>query len=368
MCPYQYYQIMKNCKDKKQHRYQMVMYANKYGIKPAAREFDTWPNTVRYWCERFDKDDYAGLEDRSRRPHNSPRATPKKDRDRLCALKDTYKRLGADQIRILEDVKISSKTMRKIWNEEGKGSRRRRRKYETKRNLREVKRKLNLMEFICEDTKELKDIPEYFPYMSRKGAPKIQYTFRDVSAGMLYMGFADEKALVYSTLFAEYIQEHLSRLGIDLSKTIRQTDNGSEYIGAWSAKDTSSYTKAVEGIAGQKHQTIPPRRHRYQADVETVHDIIEREFYELETFTGGRKSFMEKIYTYQLFFNLGRPNTYKEGKTPWQLAEAKVPELNKNVAMIPPVDLNLLLKQKIALIDQGVSDVSSSPWVGLLGG
>jgi len=34
MCPVQYYQIMRNCKDKKQHRYQMVQYALKEGIKP----------------------------------------------------------------------------------------------------------------------------------------------------------------------------------------------------------------------------------------------------------------------------------------------------------------------------------------------
>ena len=361
MCPYSYYRTVRNCRDKKQYRYQMVIYACKEGIKPTARVFNTWPNTVRYWLKRFEKYGYQGLEDESRRPHHSPRETPEDEKNRIAELKDKYKRLGAEQIKIIEEIEISAKTIRKIWKEKGKGTRKRRRKHETKRNLREVKRKLAFMEFVCEDTKELKDIPEYLPYINKKGTPSIQYTFRGVTTGMLFMGFADEKSLVYSTLFAEYIQEQFNRLGVDLSRTTRQTDNGSEYIGAWNAKEMSSYTKMVESIQGQKHNTIPPRHYRYQADVETLHDIIEREFYEIEKFEGG-KDFINKVYTYQLFFNLERPNTYKEGKTPWELAKQKEPNLNKDVAMIPPVDLTLLLKQKLGLINQGVLDVSSGPF------
>ena len=43
MCPYQYYQIMKHSKDKKQWRYQMVQKALNDGIKPTARTFHTSP-------------------------------------------------------------------------------------------------------------------------------------------------------------------------------------------------------------------------------------------------------------------------------------------------------------------------------------
>ncbi|MDP8218037.1 MAG: hypothetical protein P9M03_04870, partial [Candidatus Theseobacter exili] len=48
-----------------------------------------------------------------------------------------------------------------------------------------------------------------------------------------------------------------------------------------------------------------------------------------------------KAYSYQLFFNLHRPNTYKENKTPWQLAREKVPNLDKRLLMIPPIDLDV---------------------------
>jgi hypothetical protein len=46
------------------------------------------------------------------------------------------------------------------------------------------------------------------------------------------------------------------------------------------------------------------------------------EFYELENFA-DRNDFLKRAHTYQLYFNLLRPNSYKEGKTPWQLAKQK---------------------------------------------
>ena len=57
--------------------------------------------------------------------------------------------------------------------------------------------------------------------------------------------------------------------------------------------------------------------------------------------------------TYQLFFNLHRPNSYKEHKTPWQLAQEKKPDLDKRLLMVPPVDLDKLLSWKINLIQGG---------------
>jgi len=219
---------------------------------------------------------------------------------------------------------------------------------------------------MCEDTKDLKDIPEYFPNI-RRGLPNTQYTSRDMTTGMLFMGFANEKSLAHATVFAEYVQSELQKAdsNIDLSETTRQTDNGVEYIGSWNAKEPSSYTKMVESIKGQKHQTIPIKKYRWQADVETVHNLVEKEFFEIETFT-DRKDFFDKAYTWQLFFNLYRPNTYKEGKSPWQLVQEKLPNIKKSVAMIRAVDLDALLYSKIDnsfdFCQAGVYDVYSVPY------
>ncbi len=360
MCPYQYYHIMKNCKDKKHLRYQMVIYAEKYGIKPAARFFHAHPDTVRKWVYRFKEERFFGLGDLSRRPHHSPFRTPEDTRNLLVELKAKYKRIGAEQIKVLENVSLSPKTMRKVWREKGVSSRQRRKKHVTKNNLRHIKKEFNLFQHTCEDTKHLNDIPEYWTPMMRLGLPRVQYTFREVSSGIMYLGYADELSLTYATLFSDYIQYNLRRLGIDLSNTTRQTDNGSEYIGSWNAKEPSSFTLSVESIHGQRHTTIPPAHHRWQADVETVHDIIEREFFEIETFSDN-DDFFNKIFSYQLFFNLIRPNTYKEDKSPWQLAQEKIPDIRKEVLMIPPVDLRWLLRKKMDFQSIGVYDVSSSP-------
>ena len=359
MCPIGYYQIMKNSKDKRQIRYQLIVYAEKHGIKATARIFNTTANTVRRWKKRYEEHRYSGLYDKSKKPNKSPNKTSDKLEEIIIKLKIKYKRMSADQIKVLEDITVSAETMRRIWRKHGINNRRRR-KHETKRNLRAIKKELGFMAMVCEDTKELKDIPEYYPAMMNKGTPKEQYTFRDVTTGMMYLGFANEKSLAHSTLFAEYMNKHLIKLGIGLTKTTRQTDNGSEYIGSWNAKQASSYTTMIESIKGQRHVTIPPRRHRWQADVETVHDIIEREWYEIETFK-NRRDFMAKAYTYQLYFNLKRINTYKENKTPWQLACEKVDNLDIKVAMIPPVDLDALLKKRVNKIHKGVSHVLTNP-------
>ncbi|MFC1566462.1 helix-turn-helix domain-containing protein [bacterium] len=359
-CPYGYYQVMKNCKDKKQLRYQVVALAEKEGIKPAARILRASACTVRKWVKRYKEKGYQGLEDESKRPKHSPRGTSEEIKEEIAKLKDKYKRLGAEQVKILEEINISAKTIRKIWREKGKKSGKRKKKHITKKNLREVKKEYYLFKQICEDTKELDDIPEYWAQMKKYNLPKIQYTAREVTTGIQYLGYASSKALIYSTLFAEYINYHLANSNVDLSRTTRQTDNGSEYTGGYKAKEPSAYTLAIESIEGQRHVTIPAGAKTWQADVETVHNLIEKEFFELERFT-SRRDFFNKVYTYDLFFNMERPNSYKEGKTPMQLAYEKNPNLDKRVFMIPPVDLDLLLKRKIGLIKSGVYDVSSVP-------
>jgi hypothetical protein len=359
MCPYPWYQVMRLSKDKKQQRYQMVIYAKEHGVKPAARCYATGPKTVRKWLLRFIENGYQSLDDLPKKPLSSPRAISDDRAKKIVALKNKYKRLGADQVKILEGLPESAKTIRKIWRKNGVSSRRRRKKHVTKQNLREIKKQFALFERTCEDTKDLFDIPEYWRQMKLKRLPETQYTVREISCGVQFLGFANERSLTHTELFAGYINEHLKKYDLIIDNGIRQTDNGSEYIGSWSAKKPSAYTLAIES-AKLIHGTIPPGAHRFQSDVETVHNLIETEFYEIENFT-DRTDFMRKAHTYQLFFNLERPNTYKENKSPWQLAKEKRPDLSKNALMLPPVDLDALLNKKLAEQVIGGYDVCSAP-------
>jgi len=361
MCPLSYYQIMRNCKDKRAHRYQMVQYAFVHGVKPTARVFDTSPPVVRKWLARFKEQGYAGLVDLSRRPHYSPRSTAQAVKDHIVALRKKYHRLGAIQVKTLENLTQAPKTIRKFWREAGAASRKRRKKYITKQNLREVKKKFYLFQQSCEDTKDLTDIPEYWLQMKRLNLPTVQYTRREISCGILFLGFANELSLIHATLFAAYINHQMAKYKAMPEDSARcQTDNGSEFCGSWNAKEPSAYTKTVESLPGQFHTTIFPGAHRMQADVETVHGLMETEFYEIETFA-DRADFISKANTYQLFFNLERPNTYKEHKTPWQLAQEKKPDLDKRLLMTTAVDLDVLLNTYTSFLAQGGKNLLTDP-------
>ena len=361
MCPLSYYQIMRNCKDKRAHRYQMIQYALSRGVKPTARVFGTSPPVVRKWLTRFKEQGYTGLLDLSRRPHYSPKATPQEFKEHIISLRKKYRRLGARQVKALEKLPQAAKTIRKFWREAGVSSRKRRKKYITKQNLREVKKQFYLFQQSCEDTKNLWDIPEYWPQMKRLNLPKVQYTRREISCGILFTGYANERSLIHATLFAAYINCQMKKYKALPEDSARlQTDNGSEFVGSWNAKEPSVYTKTIESLAGQEHITIFPGAHRMQADVETVHGLMETEFYEIETFA-DRADFIRKANTYQLFFNLERPNTYKEHKTPWQLAREKKPDLDKRLLMTSAIDLDLLLNHYLASLAQGGKNLLTDP-------
>lgn len=347
MCPYQYYQILKVSKDKKHMRYQMVQMALTKGVKPAARLFNTSPAVVRKWRDRFTAQGYHALNDQSRKPHHSPRETPDHIKQFIISLRtDKYKRLGALQIKTREDLSMSPKTIRTIWREANLSSRRRKKKHITKQNLRAVKKQYKLFERMGEDTKDLIDIPEYWTQMKRLKLPKVQYTFREISTGILFLGFANQRSMTHSTLFAVYINHFLKKFNALPEQSLRQTDNGSEYTGGPWAVESSAYTKTIESLPGQIHQTIKPGAHTWQSDVETIHNLMELEFYELESFN-NRLDFINKASSYQLFFNLHRPNSYKEHQTPWQLANEKRPDLDKRLLMIPAVDLDQLMLWKL---------------------
>ena len=213
-----------------------------------------------------------------------------------------------------------------------------------------------------EDTKDLCDIPEYYIPMKTLNLPKVQYTFREISCGILFLGFANQRSLTHAHLFAVYINHFLKKFNALPQESRRQTDNGSEYIGSWNAKNPSAYTLAIESLDGQTHRTIFPGAHRMQSDVETIHNLMEMEFYEIEHFQ-NRQDFLNKANCYQMFFNFHRPNSYKERKTPWQLAQEKKPDLDKRLLMIPPVDLDKLLAWKISYSLKGGKDHLTVPFL-----
>lgn len=346
MCPIKYYTNMRLSKDRRLLRYELVRYARDHGVKPAARAFKTTPKTVRKWLGRWQPGSLRGLEDQSKAPKSQKCKIPPGQRKKAMELKKKLKSWGAGRIKKDYGLSISEKAIRKIWKGEGL-LKKKRRKHKTKNDLRKIKAQWRLFEQTDIDTKHLYDIPEYWPQMRQHHLPKYQYTAREVVSGLQFLAFAQECNLTNATLFAEILIQHLKECGVQLKDCRMQTDNGSEFVGPWCNTGTTPFTSVVESVEGLSHHTIPPAAHTYQADVETAHRLIEDEFYEIEPFP-SRQIFIHKASQYVAWFNVARKNSYKQNRTPWEIVHQRDPTIKPLIAILPAIDLDGIMKIKLA--------------------
>jgi len=359
MCPITYYTMSRNSKDPKYLRFEIARYAKESGIKPAARMFQTTVKTVKKWLFRWVPGTLQGLEEMSRAPKNPCKRIPDDQRKRVIQLKKQLRGWGAERIKRMYQLAISEKAIRKIWRQEGL-LKKKRRKHKTKNDLRKVKAAWGLFKQTDFDTKDLIDIPELWPQIQHLRLPLVQYTAREVVSGLQFLGYAQERSLTYSNIFVEQIIAHLKECGVKLEGCRFQSDNGSEFVGSWQAKQDSIFTKTVEATEGLTHTTIPPGAHTWQSDVETVHRLIEDEFYEVEKFN-SRNNFLAKAALYNLWFNVVRKNSYKANKTPWEIIRERSPNISPRVAILPPVFLDELFQKKWPAPPKGGYDVIPVP-------
>lgn len=338
--PYAYYSVMRQSQDPKTLRLRMALYAKDRGVKPAALAFKTTPKTVRKWLRRFDGK-LASLAEHSRAPIKRPRKLSVTAERKILDANQQARRFGARRLKLEFELPYSVKAIRRVCRDHGLARRWRRKKPQTRRLLREVKRHWRFCQQIDVDTKNLCDIPEYWQPLKGLGLPRYQYTARDVTTGLLFLGYANELSLANATASAERIIKHLQACAVSLDGAAWRSDNGSEFVGSWQAKNDSAFTDAIQRVPGQIHRTIPPGQHRFQADVETVHNLMEQEFYETERFT-GRDDFLAAANHYQMFFNLARRNSGKEDKTPWQPLNEKLPDPNPMLPILSAAYLDEL--------------------------
>jgi len=277
------------------------MYARQHGIKAAARAFRTTVRTVRKWLRRYEAQGLKGLQELSRAPHSCPHKITGELAQRVVDLRRRLPRFGARRLQREWELPLGHTAISRILHEHGL-IRPRRRKYQNKQDLAEWKQTWALFQQISADTKDLDDIPHYWPQMKARGLPVVQYTAREVRSGLQFVAYAGHRSAQASTLFAQRIQTHLRRCGVNLKDVTWQTDNGSEFIGELQPDGSRSHFPAAVTYFGSQHERIPPGAHTYQSDVETVHRLIEDEFFGLETFS-SRADFLAKASLYQLYFN-----------------------------------------------------------------
>jgi transposase InsO family protein len=135
---------------------------------------------------------------------------------------------------------------------------------------------------------------------------------------MLFVGFSDELSELTARTMIDYVLVRI-RAQMPHHKIIVQTDNGVEFSGTTRHFERASFSQHLAKYHAE-HVFIPPGMCNANGDVESVHNSIEREFFDLTRFA-SRRDFMQKVESYRLFYNLERPNSYKNMKSPWLIAQ-----------------------------------------------
>lgn len=336
-------------------RLRMVQYAAEHGVKPAARHFACEPKTIRKWLRRWRGDNHSrkSLEDRSRAPHSCPHKTSRQMADYVMRQRRKAPCFGARRLKDNFALKPSIGAIAHILRQAGLTIRRKK-KQEKKRNMREVKARFKPFEQLQVDTKYLNDIPYYVEQLWRRerNLPRFQYTARDVRTGAVFLGFANELSQMHACCFVMAVAAHLERTGHKMrARATIQTDNGCEFSGMeQKQREDRGFRHVVEQRIGATHRFIPVGRKNYQADVESLHERIEPEFFDLEHFA-DRKEFFAKATAWQLWWNTTRTNSYRRNRSPDQILLETKPQRDFKTWLLPAIDLDRAANHRADLID-----------------
>ena len=350
-------------------RLQMVQQAADYGVKPTARRWGCEPKTVRKWLVRWKQAHHAraALQDRSRAPKSCPHRTPPRVEAQILRERQKAPCLGARRLKLFCAIPAGVGAIARILRQHGL-TRKRKKKYQKKRDMRELKARFKPFEQLQVDAKYLTDIPYYVEQLWRHGdLPRYQYTCRDVKTGAVFLGFAKYLGEVYACCFIAAVAAHLKRTGHRLQDfaTI-QTDNGAEFSGQErKLKDDRGFHWLVEQKIGAHHRYIPVGRKNYQADVESFHERIETEFFDQQRFA-DRADFFTQAGQYQLWWNAVRQNTWKRFRSPDQILLEEKPDRNPGLWRLPALDLDRLLTLRAADGPQGPYTLSGGYYVPAL--
>jgi transposase len=321
------------------YRYKLVKFAIKYGNKPCSREYNISVQTVRKWVKRYKEKKLKGLEDESKRPKNSPNKCSPTFEKKIVQLRlQTKHKYGAKRLIERYDLKCGKGCIQRIVNEHGLKKEKKTKK-KTRNLLWGVKKLTKLFDKIQVDVKVLTDIPQYWNVYSRAKLPKYEFTARDVKTGASFVCYAHNNNSANAATFIAYLMEHIKSEGFDVKEITWQMDNGAEFFACGNNKKGKTPVETIiEDVYKSKIGRIPPASPTFNSDVETFHRLVEDEFYDIEDISSVN-DLLRKQYIYLIDFNYLRKNSYRDNKTPIELAREDYPGLKLSVFSLQPVIL-----------------------------
>ena len=277
-------------------------------VARTCRYFGISRKTYYKWKRRYDEHREAGLYDRPRTPHRSPRSTPREVVNKILYLRQTYHfgpRRIADYLKRFHDVSLAMSSVHRILCRHGM----RRLPANLKHRPHGVRwkryEKPQPGHRLQLDVKFLERIP---------GTQKRLYQFTAIDDCTRLRVLKVYDACNQRTAI-QFIDEVVRRLPFRVH--VIQTDNGAEF--------QSQFHWHVEGL-DIRHAYIRPRTPHLNGKVERSHRVDDEEFYQLldkDGITDDIHLFNEKLREWEDYYNYHRPHGALDGQTPYERMVAK---------------------------------------------
>jgi transposase InsO family protein len=265
--------------------------------------------TVFYrWKRRFDEYGEAGLADRARTPHRSPRATPPAVVSKILYLRQQY-HFGpgriANYFERFQQVTIACSSVHRILGKHGMSRLPANQKHQPHHERWRRYEKPRPGHRLQMDVKFLERVPG-------TGKRLYQFTAIDDCTRIRVLKVYDacnQRAAI------QFLNEVRQRLPFRIH--VVQTDNGAEF--------QSQFHWHAESL-DIRHVYIRPRTPRLNGKVERSHRVDDQEFYQLldrDGISDDIHLFNQKVREWEDYYNYYRPHGALEGQTPFERLIAK---------------------------------------------
>ena len=260
------------------------------------------------WKRRFDELGHAGLSDRARTPHRSPRATPPVVVSKILYLRQQY-HFGpgriADYLNRFHELTIACSSVHRILAKHGMARLPANQKHQPHQKRWKRYEKPQPGHRLQMDVKFLERIPG-------TGKRLYQFTAIDDCTRIRVLKIYDacnQRSAI------QFLNEVRQRLPFRIQ--VLQTDNGAEF--------QSQFHWHAESL-DIRHVYIRPRTPRLNGKVERSHRVDDQEFYQLLDQGGVSDDihlFNDKLREWENYYNYHRPHGALEGQTPFERLIAK---------------------------------------------
>ncbi len=329
-----YYTMVRSKNHLFDQRLEMVVFAKQNSIRATVQRFATSRNTIRKWLRRFNEHGKAGLVEQSRAPKTCPHKTHPNTERQIVRLR-LKANFSARRLKDEYEIHASEGAIARIIRQHGLSRKQRKKPHRKTADHRAEKLAMAPFTYLQMDTKDLSDIPNYRAYMWQHNLPRYQFTIRDCTTGAQYLSYATEATVTYASITAKRVLEHFEKSGVDLKTVKMTTDNGSEFSGNRLDHSDRGFVHTVETQCGVRHIFNPPYSPNSNPDVESVHNTIEHELFNIESFN-GIDDFRSKVRTYQEYYNLARFNYSKGKRSPREILTQKETSISAKILLLPP--------------------------------